>query len=108
MFDEVALPAALSLYIVLEALHFVFSFVSSARPPKSYELRTRSTSAAERLDTWGRCLRERTTTPEELITGWFYHRSSASRAAHAQPPPVQLDELAAGNVREWMARALCV
>ena len=35
VFDEVALPAALSLYIVLEALHFVFSFVSSARPPKS-------------------------------------------------------------------------
>lgn len=98
--DEMALPLSLSLYLALEALHYLWTSTCSLMEPAQ---RVESTTTEERLHTWRRCLADTTTSCEAMITGWFY-RKDAGQADSA----VRLEELTRGNVREWLAWALAI
>ena len=117
LIEDFALPIGLSLYIAAEAMYYVLSLASSrSRMLKpltlvggraSKEIASSSSAAAtaeERLSTWARCLADKTTDAEALITGWFYKKS---HALNGEQELVRLDELHEGNVREWLAWSVC-
>ena len=101
-FDEMALPLGLSVWLSAETLHYLVSMASTSQRPQQHES-DESASAEERLATWSKCLADKTSNPEDLITGWFYHKSTAQNGAQ---DAVRLEELRDGNVKEWLAWSL--
>jgi len=116
LIEDFALPIGLSLYIAAEAMYYVLSLASSrSRMLKpltlvsgqaSNEIASSSAAATaeERLSTWARCLADKTTDAEALITGWFYKKS---HALNGEQELVKLADLHEGNVREWLAWSVC-
>lgn len=104
-FDELALPAALTVWCSLEAAHHIVSLSSSrVGLGKSYFAPERGDD--EQVELWRRCLDDPTTTAENLILGWFFPTERAGRPNDGDTISVELAELRRGNVEEWLSYAL--
>ena len=70
---EAALPMYLTLPLILEAAHYIFSstssraFAGSVGPSKTLPER----EASDMLELWHTCLADQTITTEDFISGWF-------------------------------------
>ena len=104
-FDGIALPLSVCSYLSLEAAHYVYSAASSRRQPSTQLARVEGITRDERLETWRRCLSDHTMPAEALITGWFYYKTPCPSNKR---PSVELGDLRAGNVRQWLAWALAI
>ena len=109
IFDEASLPLYIMAPLVLEASHYAFCEVSTRVSRSSSPLQKVDATQSERLDQWRRCLRDRSISTPDFITGWFYRRPEGNDwqqndgLALATDEPVEVCELRRGNIMEWLS-----
>ena len=104
---EAATPLFISLPILAEAAHHIYSSVGSRVFPKSTARHTLpERNAEEQLELWQQCLDDPTVSTEDFIRGWFLPASRSDRPTSGDEMMVTLEELRRDNVADWLAYAL--